>query len=408
MKTLLIISWRNIWRHPGRSGVLMAAVIAGLWAGVLTVGSMNGMYQQRIDYLINNEITHAQVHHPEFLNDGHSGKYIPAHESITSHLDRDPRVQSHTSRTLTDGMLQSPVKTAGVRIRGIDVESEKRTTTLHDHMAEGEFLGPGTRNRNALIMGKRLAERHNMEIGHRVVLLFEDTENELVSAAFNIVGLFKTASEDYDKRNVIVRSDDLIRLLADRPVYHEIAMMLNDESEAAAVVADINDRFTGIKAETWSQLSPELRTIVDYGGLMLYVITTVIMLALAFSILNTMLMAIFERMREIGMLVSIGMNRFAVFMMIFLESVILTLTGAFFGIGLAGLSIFYFRGTGINLEIFARGLAEIGWDPVIYPVLMPAEFAGIVLIVIVVTLLASVYPAFKAIQVNPVGASKDM
>lgn len=404
MKPLFIISWRNIWRHPGRTGVLIAAVVAGLWAGVLTTGAMNGMLQQRMDYLINREITHVQVHHPEFLAEGHSRMAIPEHERITAWLEDDPRVRSHTLRTLTDGMLQSPVRTSGVRIRGVLVESETRTTTFHENLVEGEYLD--AEMRNAVILGKSLAETHNMEIGNRVVLTFEDTGNQLTAAAFHITGLFESASRDYDNRNIIVRSDDLSQLLADRPVYHEIAMILHDNEKAGAVAKDINAQFIGIKAQTWFERSPELRTLVDYGGVMLFVFTLVIMLALAFGILNTMLMAIFERMREIGMLLSIGMNRFKVFMMILLESIILTLTGALTGIALAGLSIAYFGKSGINLEMFATGLAEIGFDHIIYPFLTAYEFVIILGIVIVVTLLASIYPAWKAIRINPVEAGK--
>ena len=405
MKTLLIISWRNIWRKPGRSGALLAAVIVGLWAGVFTIGAYNGMLQQRLDYLINNEITHVQVHHPDFPAEGDAWKYIPDHGQITAWLDSDPRVRSHTSRALTDGMLQSPVKTAGVRIRGIDVDTETRTTTFHENMVKGEYLD--TAIRNAVILGKSLAKTHNVEIGHRIVLTFEDAGSELTSAAFTIAGLFRSAAEGYDEKNVFVRSSDLTRLLADRPVYHEIAMMLHDEKNARGVAADLNETFTGIKAQTWFELSPELRTIVDYGGVMLFVITLVIMAALAFGILNTMLMAIFERMREIGMLLSIGMSRLRVFMMILLESVILTLTGALAGIVLAGLSIFYFSGAGIDLGMFAEGLAEIGWDPMVYPFLTASQYAGVIMVVIAVTLTASLYPALRAIRVNPVEAAKD-
>lgn len=405
MKPLFILAWRNIWRHPGRSGVLIAAVIAGLWAGVLTVGAMNGMLQQRMDYLIDSELTHVQVHHPDFPADGFSWKYIPDHQQVTAWLAGDPRIESFTARTLTDGMLQSPVKTAGVRIRGIDTESERRTTTFHENLVEGEYLDAEIRN--ALIMGRSLAETHNLDIGHRVVLFFEDTENELIAAAFTLAGLFRSASENYDERNVLVRADDLAGLLADRPLVHEIAMMLADEKEAAAVADDINRAFPELRAQTWFELSPELRTLVDYGGVMLHIITLVIMLALAFGILNTMLMAIFERRREIAMLLSIGMGRKRVFSMILLESVVLTLTGAIGGIALAGASIAWFAGRGINLEMFAEGLAEIGWDPVIYPFLTPGGFAGILAIVAAVTLLASIYPALRAIRIHPVEAAKE-
>jgi len=224
MKTLLTISWRNIWRHPARSSVLLAAIIVGLWAGVVTVGIINGLMQQRIDYMIESEITHAQVHNPDFLAEGYSWLYIPDHDEITAWLENDDRVTSFTSRTITDGMLQSPIKTSGVRIRGINIDSEIRTTNFHENIVEGEYLDSDIRN--AVIIGQKLANDHNVEVGNRIVLTFEDTGNELTSGSFNIAGIFKSASVDYDERNVFIRSDEFIALLGDEEVYHEIGSAL--------------------------------------------------------------------------------------------------------------------------------------------------------------------------------------
>ncbi|MCC5905720.1 MAG: ABC transporter permease [Balneolaceae bacterium] len=405
MKTLFTISWRNIWRHPARSSVLLAAIIVGLWAGVVTVGIINGLMQQRIDYMIESEITHAQVHNPDFLAEGYSWLYIPDHDEITAWLENDDRVTSFTSRTITDGMLQSPIKTSGVRIRGINIDSEIRTTNFHENIVEGEYLDSDIRN--AVIIGQKLANDHNVEVGNRIVLTFEDTGNELTSGSFNIAGIFKSASVDYDERNVFIRSDEFIALLGDEEVYHEIGIMLADEELAGPVVEELNEAFPGIHAQTWRQLSPELSMLVELGGYMVILITMIIMIALAFGILNTMLMALFERMREIGMLLSIGMSRLRVFSMIMLESIILTITGAAVGIILATLSINYFSDTGINLEMFAEGAAQVGWDHIIYPILSSTEYIIILAVVVIITLLASVYPAIKGIRINPLEAAKD-
>jgi len=405
MKTLINLSWRNIWRHPARSSVLMAAIIIGLWAGVVTVGIMNGMMQQRVDYLIENEVTHAQVHQPEFLAEGFSRLYIPEHEKLKDWLENDNRVEAFTFRTITDGMLQSPVKTSGVRIRGVEIESEIRTTTFHENMIEGEYLDADIPN--AVIMGKKLADDHNMEVGNRVVLTFEDVNNELTSGSFNIVGIFQSASVAYDERNVFVRSEELIRHLADKPIYHEAAMMLRHEELANEVVSEINSSFSGIEAQSWRELSPELSMIVELGGVMMIMITAIIMIALAFGILNTMLMAIFERMREIGMLISIGMSRMRVFLMIMLESIILTASGVAIGFLLAWVSMNHFKDSGINFEMFAEGAAQLGWDHIIYPAITPYEYAVILSVVVIITLFASMYPAIKGIRIDPLEAAKD-
>ncbi|TVQ08953.1 MAG: ABC transporter permease [Balneolaceae bacterium] len=406
MKTILIIAWRNIWRHPARSGVLLAAVIAGLWAGVVTVGTMNGLLQQRVDYVIDSELAHVQIHHPEFLAERRPGDYIPGHQQIFDWLGNDDRVKAFSPRTMADGMIQSPLKTSGVRIRGIDVPMETQTTTFHNHLTEGDYLNAGTRN--PILLGKALADDHKMEIGDRVVLFFEDTSGELTSVAFNIAGFFNSASTDYDQRNVLVRSSDLMPLLAGYTHYHEIAISLHGDANPAQVAADLNAAFQGIEAETWRELSPELNTLVELGGVMLYIVTIVIMLALAFGILNTMLMALFERMREIGMLMSIGMSRSRVFMMILIESIILTLGGALAGMLLAWGSIYHLSGSGVNFGMFADGIAELGWDHMIYPVLSMPEYITILGLVVFVTMISSLYPAIKAIRINPLEAAKQV
>ncbi len=405
MKTLLIIAWRNIWRHPGRSGVLIAAIIVGLWAGVVTVGTMNGMLQQRVSYLIDSEVTHLQIHNPEFLTERLAADYIPDHDEITGWLSQDERVRSFSPRVMADGMLQSPVKTSGVRIRGIDVEQESATTTFHENMIEGEYLDAGVRN--SVVMGKSLMDEHGLRIGNRIVLTFEDAQGELTSSAFNITGIFRSASTEYDDRNLLVRKSDLYGLIAETPVFHEIAVMLHNEDDATAVVDDLNEAFPEITARTWRQISPELSTLIGLGGYMLYIVTLIIMAALAFGILNTMLMALFERMREIGMLISIGMSRKGVFIMIMMESVLLTLTGTAGGFLLAWLSIGWLGRNGVNFEAFADGIAELGWDHIVYPVISTQEYVAILLVVMFVTLLASLYPAFKAIRINPLEAAKD-
>lgn len=405
MKKLLIIAWRNIWRHPARSGVLLAAIVAGLWAGVLTTGLVNGMMQQRMDYMIESEITYAQVHHPEFRTERKVDMAIPEHEKITEWLAGDERVKSFTTRVIGTGMLQSPVKTAGVMIRGIDPVKERQTTTFHENLVSGDYLDVDMRN--PILLGARLAGDHNMEPGNRVVLTFEDVNGELTSAAFNVAGTYKSASSHFDDANVFVRAEDLNRLLTKQPIVHEIAMMLTAEEFTIPVVNDINERFEGIEARAWFELSPELGTLQGLSGMYVFILTGIILIALAFGILNTMLMALFERMREIGVLLSIGMSRIRVFLMITFEAIILTLSGASVGIFLAWLTIGYLNKQGVNLEMFAAGIEEIGWPTVVYPFIYPNEFAYIVLLVIFIALLSAVYPAYKAFKLNPIEAAKD-
>jgi ABC-type lipoprotein release transport system permease subunit len=400
MKMILSISWRNIWRHPARSGVLLGAIIAGIWAGITLSALTNGMIEQRFANMIQEDLTHIQIHHPEFLTEREPDMLIEHADSILTYLRNDERVLHATSRVLIDAMIQSPLTTSGVMVRGVDPESEPQTTTFHENIIEGDYLDSDVRN--PVLIGKRLAEKLNVEIGNRVVLTFQDINRELASAAFTITGIFRTASGPQDERLVIASSPDIGPILAGEPAVHEIAVMLHNEELSDELSSELNNRFNSISAETWYELSPELRYLTDFGNTMTVYVMIVIMLALAFGILNTMLMAIFERMRELGMLMAVGMNKSRIFLMIMFESVILTVSGSIGGMIFAMLSVRIMSKNGLDLTaVGGESLAEFGYNPVIYPYVTGADFTSTAILVIATAILAAVYPAIKALHLNP-------
>jgi len=400
MKMLFSIAWRNIWRHPGRSGVLIASIVAGMWAGIMVSSWANGLIDQRVNNVINEELTHAQIHHPEFLTERDPGMYIEQHDEIITFLESDSRVQSYSSRTLLDGMIQSAATTSGTRIIGVDKEMERETTTFHHNLTEGEYLGSDLRN--PIFIGEDLINKLNVKIGDRIVLTFQNIENEITSGAFTVSGVFRTGQNLYDEQTVYVNQNDLSGLVANRPLYHEIAIMLYDRSQGEQLVSEINENFSSVTAETWIELSPEMRYMTQASGSYMFYIMIVILFALAFGILNTMTMAIFERMRELGMLMAIGMNKLRVFTMIMLESVMLTLTGAAVGIFVGYLTVNYFNKNGLDLTAIGGDSFEIwGYEALVYPYVNPEEYLYVMILVIATALLAAIYPALKALKLVP-------
>lgn len=400
MRMLLSISWRNIWRNPARSSVLMGAIVVGMWAGIMISSLTNGMMHQRFNNLIEESVTHAQVHHPEYLIERDPSMMISAPEELFDAISADNRVDTFTARTLSSGMIQSPLTTSGVQIHGVRVDMEPATTTFHENVIDGEYLTADIRN--PILLGESLSEKLDIGIGNRVVLTFQSVDDELTSASFNVVGIFKTASDAFDERNVRVRSEDLSELLAGKPVYHEIAVMLQDADSSKAFTDDLGAAFPDLAAETWYELSPELRYISDFGNSMTFYIMLVILLALAFGILNTMLMAIFERTRELGMLMAVGMSRLRIFVMIMLESVALTLSGAVIGILIAVGFVSRLDDTGIDMAaVGGESLSEFGYDTVIYPIMTGGDYTNIIILVICTAILSAIYPAIKALRIKP-------
>ena len=385
---------------------MLGAIIAGLWAGIMVSSLTNGWIQQRFDNVIRDELTHVQVHHPDFLTEREPWMYIEQADDLFAFLETEERVLSYTARILSDAMIQSPLTAAGVQIRGVDIHRERQTTTFHENLIDGEYLDADVRN--PILLGERLVQKLNVETGNRVVLSFQDLDHDITSGAFTISGIFKTASSPYDERHVFVRAEDLNALISDRTIYHEIAIMLHDDAKSEALAADLNQFFDGISAETWYELSPELRYITDMGGSLTFYIMVIIMLALAFGILNTMLMAIFERMRELGMLMAIGMSRVRVFLMIMLESIILTLTGAVAGLCIAYVSVNYLGNRGLDMSgVGGESMAEFGYDAVVYPIAVTSDYVTTLILVVVTAIAAAIYPAIKALRLNSAEVVRD-
>jgi ABC-type lipoprotein release transport system permease subunit len=404
----LILAWRNLWRNPGRTAALIAAIAIGLWAGVMTVGLVNGMYEQRIDYVIRSDLGHLQIHHPDFLAERDLELGLPEVGKVKHYLEGADGVEGFSERTYADGMFRSARNSSGVRIHGIVPETETKVTNLGEMVVAGVMPDPAAPVRNPMLLGQVLAEEHGVDLGHRVVLTFEDLSGEILSASFTVTGFYKSRSKDMDKMNLYVLSEDLRRLLGREDLAHEVVVRLEDPATTISFTGVMQAQFPDLSVQSWDQLSPEIKMMIDYGGVSLVLIMVIIMLALSFGILNTMLMSLFERKREFGMLISIGMSRSRVFWMMMSESVVLTLVGSAIGMGLAFLAISYYSVHGLSLAAFAEGLAKIGWDSLVFPFVTIGDFATISVIVIGMTLLSSLYPALKAFRIHPLEASKDL
>ncbi len=403
MNMLLTISWRNIWRNGHRSITMILAIAAGLWGGIFAASIAMGLLEQRFRTGVEQEFSHVQFHNPDFLKDASIRNTIEPWPEIKGALSADNRVRAFTGRTITNGMVASANLTRGVNILGIDPSSEALTTGLDQNMVEGEFLNEDMQN--ALMIGHSLAERMNVRIGSRVVLTFQDAANELTSVAARVTGIFRTANSMYDEMNLYMLRSDLHQQLGEQEAVSQVAVVLHELDLAENFAREYGEKYPDLTVRTWAEISPQLAFYNQMGMTMFMIILIIILLALAFGLLNTMLMSVFERTRELGMLMSVGMNKQRIFSMIVLETIFLTLTGALAGLTLALVTVGLLSGRGIDLTIVGGdSLQNFGFDPVIYPVIDNSFFAILAVLVILTAVLTAIYPALKALRLRPAEA----
>ncbi|SNR34509.1 ABC transporter permease [Lutibacter flavus] len=397
---LLQIAWRNIWRNKTRSFVVICSIIIGLWAGVFMLAFSWGMYKNNIDDTVFKQLSHIQIHHPSFKVENESKYTITNTNKILQQLKSNSIIASVSARVITTGMITSPTTASGVKIYGINPSMETTQIGLDENVRQGAYFKSG--KNNEILIGEKLAKKLKIKVKSKVVLTFTDIESDMVSAAFRVGGLYKSKNISLDEINVYVQQHHLANLLGLEPTEsNEIAILLTNEEQLDSIKKYSASLVSKGKAEDWKELSPELGMVIESFNMYTYIITGIILLALTFGIINTMLMSVLERVRELGMLMAIGLNKRKIFFMIMLETLYLTLLGCPIGLLLGWLSINFLGKHGINISMFSEGLASYGFSSIIYPSLDQEKYIIVAVMCFITALLAAVYPAYKALQLNP-------
>jgi len=248
-------------------------------------------------------------------------------------------------------------------------------------------------------------EARTFSEGARLTLTFLDKDNNQVGAMFRLTGLYDISNSVFEKTMVFVRDSDLKRLMGlSDSSSHEIIVKIDNLDQTESITNTLAEKLPDLEVISWKKLAPDLAMMTDLVQEFYLIFGIIILAALAFGIVNTMLMVVLERTKEIGMLTAIGMNKKKVFSMIMLESIFLSLIGGVTGMIVSYIVVRLTSNTGINLSQYAEGFAALGYSADVYPQIS-AGFFGIVTILIIITgILSSVYPAMKALKLNPVEA----
>ncbi len=404
MWILFKIAWRNIWRNKKRSLVIMVAIALGLTGGNFISATYMGLMNQTIEESIEKQLSHIQLHDPDFIADREIRNRIPDARLIADEIRSIPGVLSVAERTSLDGMAASPHLTAGVRITGIIPEREIETTRFNEQIVEGTYFTEEGRL-PSVVIGRELAEELQSNVGSRIVLTFQDTEGDLIHASFRVEGIFQATATAFEKGTVFIRSDDISEIIGNEQIFTEIALLLQQEDLLEDISETLRQQYPDLTVRTWKELAPDLEFVVEITEKSLLMITAIILLGVAFGILNTILMSVLERTRELGMLMSVGMKRIQVFFMVILETVLLSLTGGVAGLTASFLLISFLQQRGMDLSsIGGEALRDFGFSPFIYPELDAIFYLKVTAMVVAFAILAAIYPARKATKLEPADA----
>lgn len=399
---LFKIAWKNIWRNKGRSSIVIAAIAIGLLAGVFASAFVAGMMKEKLDMVVEKEMSHFQFHEKNFRDEFATELYMKEGAAIEEELQQDSTVKYTSGRVISMVMIGSANQSGAIKAVGVNPDSEGLITGINEKVVEGKFF-VGMK-RNPILISEKTAEKYRIKLRSKVVLTFQDLEGEITSGAFRVVGVYNTGNGMYDEMNAFVRRSDLSKLMKlPEGSYHELAVLQHEHGIAEKTALKYQEKYPEKEVLSWLDLGLGMRYMIEMTGSYTTILVGIILVALLFSIINTMLMAVLERTREIGMLMAIGMTKGKVFAVVMYETVYLSLIGGPLGLLLSYLLITYFAQTGIDM---GGAYEDVGMANIIYPVLSRGEYIQVFIMVIVMAILASIYPALKALSLKPVEAMR--
>ncbi len=402
MKLLLKLAWRNIWRNKRRSFLTLLAISFATTAAIATRGMQLGTYAVNIDYAVNMFSGYLQIQREGFQENPSLNKAFKLNKLILSILKKNNRIKSWSPRVLADGLISYKENSQGAAIFGLNPQTEKHTTKIFTRIKKGKFFESDSSNE--IIIGYKLLQNLKAGIGDTVVILSQGFDGSLGNLKFVIAGTVKFGSPGIDGMGVFMPIKTAQELLALYGRIHAVVINLYDTYEIEKTKELLSEKLhgTGLTVLDWGEIMPDFKQAIELDNVSGILMLFILMVIVAFGILNTVLMSVTERFREFGVTLAIGMSQIKLMILVFLETVFLTLIGIFLG-NVAGYFInLYFVRNPIEFSGELSSLyEEYGFLPVIRSTLEPSIFLNISIAVLLISLFVTIYPVYKVYKLEP-------
>jgi putative ABC transport system permease protein len=403
---LFKMAWRNVWRNKRRSIVTISAMTLALFFELLYAGLIPGMLLGMQDDITSMEVGDIQIHNAEYLD--RPSMYTRIEQSDALVAKAEELGFAASARLLGGGLIAAGEYSAGVAFRGVDVARDAQVTLVGESLHEGEWLDPG--DPNGVVLGKVLARVLNVKIGDELVVLTQAADGSMGNDLYRVRGILMSIAAGTDRTTVYVNEATLRDLMVMPSGAHQIIVAVPDDADVAAGKEALVGFAAGLDGEpveimTWRELMPIVGQMVDSTAGMVYIIFFIIYIAVGILILNAMMMAVFERIREFGVLKALGVGPIKVFGLILVESWIQISVAAVLGVVLALGPMWYLSNHGINVgSLGGTDMMGVAMRPIWTGIYTPDVLAGPLILLFFVAGGAVLYPALKAAWIRPVKA----
>ena len=409
MKSLTTqMAWRNVWRNPRRSVLTMSAVAFAALVLIFMLSWQFGSYETMINSAVAVHSGHLQVQAEGYLKKRGMRRVVKHPEEVTRIIARIPEVKAFTTRACAFSLTSSDKRSYAALVVGIDPAREPEVSTLKTLVRRGAFLAPD--DRHQALLGRLLARNLKVGLGDEIVLLGQGRDGSIAASAVRVKGIFSSGQDEFDRSTLQIPLAAFQEIYAMGGAVHEVVIRGRGLEVVPRIEAAVSSGLANAKAGDglvvldWKELMPGLVQSIQMdlvSGLVFYVILIVVV---AFSILNTFLMAVFERKKEFGVLMALGSKPNRLSAMILTECGLMTGLGIGAGILLGSIVTLYYQAHGIAFSGSSEVLRQFGLPERMYPELSLLSIAAGAGVVLIITSFAVVYPALRVRRLRPVEA----
>lgn len=397
------LAWRNVWRNRRRTLVTIGAMTFALFVMILYSSLIQGYLRDMEQSIVDLEVGDIQIFAEDYRENPSLYTRIQDPEALLEPLAQAGFPAS--ARLLGFGLAAADEASAGASFRGIDVERDARVSRIHEEIAEGRWLDP--EDPRGVVLGKRLARTLAVDVGDELLVLSQGADGSMAYDLYEVRGTLRSMGAAVDRTGVFMTQESFRELMVVPDGAHQIIVRRPASLELPAAALEVSGVASTLDVRTWKQLMPTLASMLESARGAIWALFFIVYIAIAILILNAMLMAVFERIREFGVLKALGTSPFEVLILILLESAIQAGIAIACGLTLSLPALYYLSTVGFNIASLAGvSIMGIAMNPIWRGVVSGETFSGPVGLLVLVVAIAVLFPAFKAALIQPVEAMR--
>jgi len=407
MKFQWSVAWRNLWRHKRRSLITAVAMAIGVAMCMTMIAWMDGMYAEMFEVMVEQKLGHVQVHHPDYPKKRLVYDTLEDRDALLARIDALPGTVAANPMLAAYALIGGSSKSAGGQIVGIDPSRDREVSPLAGRIIEGRYLSDEADNE--ALVGFKLAEDIGVTLGDEVVAVTQAADGSVGNDLYTVVGIYKTGDIAMDNAGAYIHLSDAEALFYLFDQAHRVTLLTSHHDEIDSYVGRVREAIEAenIEVLAWWKASPQTADLMGMRDVTAFFFLGIVFAVAAFGVINTMMMSVFERTRELGVLRALGLRPNRLVRLVVIESFFLAAIAATIGLSVGGLLDWYLVAYGLD---FSGSLPEgfsyegVMLDPVMKGEVRAWPIAATVVSVFGVSVLASLWPAWRAAKVQPVEA----